>query len=147
MRRETQRNTRQRQVVLEEVKKLSSHPTAATVYEVARRRLPKISLGTVYRNLEVLAENGVIQRLDIGDVEARFDGNPERHYHVRCVRCERVDDVYDLPSDFVKGEVNRLSGYDILGFRLGFIGICPACKKQSEPGGNEVASPEKGRAR
>jgi len=59
VRRKTQRNTRQRQVVLEELRKLTSHPTAAELYEITRARLPKISLGTVYRNLEVLAENGV----------------------------------------------------------------------------------------
>ena len=128
MRRKAQRNTRQRQVVLEELKKLSSHPTAATVYEVARRRLPKISLGTVYRNLEVLAESGTIQRLDNGGSEARFDGNPERHYHVRCIHCERVDDVHDLPEDFVQEEVRSLAGYEIVGFRLEFLGVCPDCQ-------------------
>ena len=111
-----QRNTRQRQVVLGELKQLTSHPTAADLYEITRARMPKISLGTVYRNLELLAENGVIQKLDIGGSEARFDGNPERHYHVRCVRCERVDDVHDLPAEFVKRQVKHLNGYEILGF-------------------------------
>jgi len=123
-----QRNTRQRQVVLEELKKLSCHPTAAELYEIARARLPKISLGTVYRNLELLAQNGVIQKLHIGGAEARFDGNPERHYHVRCIHCERVDNVHDLPEDFVKEQVERLAGYDIVGFRLDFLGVCPECQ-------------------
>ena len=129
-----QRNTRQRQVVLEELRKLTSHPTAADLYEITRARMPKISLGTVYRNLELLAENGVIQKLEIGGSEARFDGNPERHYHVRCARCERVDDVHDLPGDFVKRPVKHLSDYEILGFRLEFIGICPECRKRWELG-------------
>jgi len=142
VRRKAQRNTRQRQVVLEELKKLTSHPTAAELYEITRARLPKISLGTVYRNLELLAQNGLIGKLEIGGSEARFDGNPERHYHVRCVRCGRVDDVHDLPGSFVKREVKHLSGYEILGFRLEFIGICPECKRRSTPGSGEVASPE-----
>ena len=123
-----QRNTRQRTVVLEELKKSSCHPTAAELYEIARARMPKISLGTVYRNLEVLAENGVIQKLEISGAEARFDGNPERHYHVRCIRCERVDDGHDLPADFVQEEVQSLAGYDIVGFRLDFLGVCPDCQ-------------------
>ena len=79
-----QRVTRQRRVILEELRKLTSHPTAPALYEVVRRRLPRISLGTVYRNLELLARAGFIQRLDLQGAEARFDGNPEHHYHVRC---------------------------------------------------------------
>ena len=129
--RKAQRNTRQRQVVLEELRKLTSHPTAAQMYEITRRLLPKISLGTVYRNLEVLAENGMIQKLNLGGAEARFDYNPERHYHVRCVRCERVDDVHDLPADFVTDDITSLGGYEIHGFHLEFIGICPECRRGS----------------
>ena len=126
--RKSQRNTRQRTVVLEELKKLSCHPTAAKLYEIARARMPNISLGTVYRNLELLAQKGVIQKLQISGAEARFDANPEQHCHVRCIRCERVDDVHDLPEDFVKGQVHSLAGYDIVGYRLDFLGICPDCR-------------------
>ncbi len=126
--RKPQRSTRQRTVVLEELKKLSCHPTAAKLHEIARARLPKISLGTVYRNLELLAQNGVIQKLDISGGEARFDGNPERHYHVRCIHCGRVDDVHNLPEGFVEGQVQNLAGYDIVGFRLDFLGVCPDCQ-------------------
>lgn len=132
--RKGQRNTRQRQVVLEELKKFTSHPTAAELYGITRARLPKISLGTVYRNLEVLAENKVIRKLAVGGGEARFDGNPAQHYHVRCVRCERLDDVPDLPPDFVKDEIKSLGGYEILGFHLEFIGVCPECRQRSALG-------------
>ena len=141
--RKSQRNTRQRTVVLEELKKLSCHPTAAELYEIARVRMPKISLGTVYRNLEVLAENGVIQKLEISGAEARFDGNPERHYHVRCIHCERVDDVHDLPEDFVKGEVRSLAGYDIVDFRLDFLGVCPDCQGGCGADGGEASPQER----
>ena len=99
----TQRNTRQRQVILEELQKLTSHPTAAGLYEIVRRRLPKISLGTVYRNLELLARTGLIQKLEFGGGEARFDGNVDRHDHVRCVRCGRVDDISAPPLDLFGG--------------------------------------------
>jgi len=127
------RNTRQRQVVLEELAKLTSHPTAAELYEIARRRLPKLSLGTVYRNLELLAADGAIQKLEISGTESRFDGNPERHHHVRCVRCGRVDDVHGLPADLVRADFRTLSGYDIIGHRLEFAGICPDCKRSATP--------------
>jgi Fur family ferric uptake transcriptional regulator len=97
---------------------------------MVRRRLPKISLGTVYRNLDLLAEAGKIQKLDLGGSEARFDAVTEAHYHVRCVRCGRVDDVPGLPADLVGHGMAKAAGYEILGHRLEFVGICPQCKTQ-----------------
>lgn len=126
--RKPQRNTLQRKVLLEELQRARSHPTAVELYEIVRRRLPKISLGTVYRNLDLLAEMGTIQKLALGGAEARFDGNPGRHYHVRCVRCDRVGDVHGLPADLVGDQLQVAGGYKILGHRLEFIGICAACQ-------------------
>jgi len=135
-----QRKTRQRQVILEELRKLTSHPTAVDLYGIVRRRLPKISLGTVYRNLELLAQMDVIQKLQISGSEARFDGNPDQHYHVRCVRCGRVDDLHSVPDDLVKGRIEELDGYEILGYRMEFFGICPACGR--EPGARDRERPQ-----
>ena len=125
-----QRNTRQRQVILEELRKLTSHPTAADLYEIVRRRLPKISLGTVYRNLELLTQTDLIQKLEISGTEARFDGNADQHDHIRCVRCGRVGDLHSVPGDRVRDGIKELDGYEILGYHLWFFGICPACRKQ-----------------
>lgn len=122
------RSTRQRRVILEELQKVTSHPTAMDLYEIARRRLPKLSLGTVYRNLELLARGGAIQKLELGNTESRFDGNPAQHHHVRCIRCGRVSDVHELPADPPLANVKSLSGYEILGCRLEFSGICPECQ-------------------
>ena len=123
-----QRNTIQRRVILDEIKRMRNHPTAAELYEVVRRRVPRISLGTVYRNLEQLAQRGVIRKLDFGGAEARFDGETERHYHVRCICCGRVDDVHDLPPGFAADRASKLSGYMIVGVRLEFVGICAECQ-------------------
>ena len=128
--RQRQRNTKQRKIILEELQKVTSHPTAVELYEMVRPRMPKISLGTVYRNLDLLAERGTIQKLAPGRTEARFDGNPDCHYHVRCVRCGRVDDLHDLPADLVGDELKEVGGYQILGHRLEFVGICPGCGSQ-----------------
>jgi Fur family transcriptional regulator, ferric uptake regulator len=122
-----QRRTPQRQVILEELQKLTSHPTAADLYAIVRSRLPKISLGTVYRNLDLLSRTGIIQKLDFGSGEARFDGNPARHDHLRCVRCGRVDDVSAVPLDLFEGAANDYRGYVVLGHRLEFFGLCPKC--------------------
>lgn len=133
-----QRNTRQRKVILEELRKLSSHPTAAGLYEIVRRRLPRISLGTVYRNLELLAGMGVIRKLELGGGEARFDGNLQAHDHVRCVRCGRVDDVESLPLDLSQARHDDLSGYRIIGHRLELLGVCPRCR--DDPRGGDARS-------
>jgi len=121
--------THQRQVILEELKKARSHPTADQVYELVRRRLPRISLGTVYRNLEVLSAQGLIQRLDWAGTQRRFDGDVENHYHVRCLACGRVDDVV-LEAAPVAAFAEALSGgteYQITGHRLELTGFCPQC--------------------
>ena len=128
--RKIQRTTPQRRVIMDALLKAGTHPTAAELYEIVRRRLPKISLGTVYRNLDVLAEAGTIEKLEISGSEARFDGTPGRHYHVRCARCGRVDDVHGLPDDLLGKDYQNLSGYEIIGHRLEFVGICPGCRRQ-----------------
>lgn len=123
------RITKQRQIILDELMAVTSHPTADEVYQMVRKRLPKISLGTVYRNLELLSTCGVIQKLDIGGTQKRFDGNATTHYHVRCIKCERVDDL-DLPADFnFENEAGKVTDFKILRHRLEFSGICPACNK------------------
>jgi Fur family ferric uptake transcriptional regulator len=122
------RNTPQRKAILEELRKATSHPTAVELYERVRGRMPKISLGTVYRNLDLLAEMGKIQKLDLAGSEARFDGNLDTHDHVRCVRCGRLDDVYGLPTGSLIHGPSQPAGYEILGHRLELLGICPRCR-------------------
>ena len=128
---EFKRNTRQRQVILEELQKATSHPTAKDLYKVVQHRLPNISLATVYRNLDFLSQKDIIQKLDTSGKEARFDCNPYRHYHVRCINCGRVDNVHDLSADILENITDKLSDYEILGHRLEFFGVCPDCKKTS----------------
>jgi Fur family ferric uptake transcriptional regulator len=121
-------------IILEEVQKVKSHPTAIEVFELVRRRLPKISLGTVYRNLERLAVAGKIKKLAIAGTEARFDGDVDQHYHVRCVSCGRIADVYSSSGHLVREELKEVEGYQILGHRLEFVGICPKCKAGGDGG-------------
>lgn len=131
----TRRNTRQRQVVLEELRKVVSHPTAVELYEMARRCLPKISIGTVYRNLELLAQMGTISKLEMGGPEARFDGDTSRHHHIRCTQCGRVADARGLRGQPSIPELTSPDGYEVLGYHLELIGVCPQCR-------NRVTSPE-----
>lgn len=125
------RMTRQRKVILEELRKVRTHPSADEVYEMVRRRLPRISLGTVYRNLEILSESGDIQKLEPGSSLKRFDGNPDAHHHIRCVRCGRIVDA-DLDVEIkINNGYKSNADFRIIGHRLEFIGICPACSNHA----------------
>jgi Fur family ferric uptake transcriptional regulator len=124
--------TRQRTVILEELKKVKTHPGADEIYTMVRKRLPRISLGTVYRNLEVLSELRVIQKFEHVGTIKRFDGTPENHYHVRCVKCGRLDDVpFEIETNLEK-KVRPYTNYSIIGHRLEFIGLCPECAKSPQ---------------
>ncbi len=121
--------TKQRQVILEELKNSASHPTADEVFLMVRQRLPRISLGTVYRNLELLSENGMIQKLDWSGRQKRYDGNFESHYHIRCLSCGRVEDVMIKPFSVVEKTFRAVSDYKIIGHRLEVLGLCATCRK------------------
>lgn len=121
------RMTRQRAVILEELRKTKSHPTADELYSIVRERLPRISLGTVYRNLDFLADSGEIRRLEAAGCTKRFDGDISWHQHVRCLRCGRIGDVMQ-PLDAPAVEGIQVEGFSaIVGSRIEFDGICVAC--------------------
>jgi Fur family ferric uptake transcriptional regulator len=126
------RMTRQRQVILEALLASHGHPTGDEVYRLARRRLSHISLGTVYRNLEVLSEAGLVRKLELGGTARRFDAKMEEHHHIRCLRCGKVDDISVEPAAGIEQEVARQSGYEVVEHRLELIGYCPQCRKLRE---------------
>ena len=121
--------TRQRKALLEAIQREDSHPTADGIYRIVRRRLPRISLGTVYRNLDLLAEQGLVQKLELGGAQRRFDGKQGRHYHVRCLGCGRVDDVRMRPLSEVERAARRATDYAITGHYLEFVGLCWECRE------------------
>lgn len=123
------RMSRQRQVILNELRSMKSHPTADEIYEAVRRQMPRISLGTVYRNLETLSESGIIQKLELGGSQKHFDGYTEDHYHIRCIKCGRLDDIQSELIPDIEGKFGEASDYQIMGHQLLLIGLCPKCKK------------------
>jgi len=122
------RLTRQRRFILEELDAPGRHPTADTIYQRVRLRIPNISLGTVYRNLEILSQAGLIRKLHIGSGQKRFDGTLSKHYHVRCVRCGRISDLPAEPFGDLEAIAGENSSFDILGHELEFEGLCEQCK-------------------
>lgn len=124
--------TRQRQVIIEELRKVDTHPTADEVYEIVRRRLPHISLATVYRNLDTLSEQGVVRKIQVAGTQMRFDGNVEPHNHVRCRVCGRVDDISALAPDIGSFAPEDTRGYAITECNLEFVGVCPQCQAEKK---------------
>ena len=126
------RLTNQRQVLMEELRKVTTHPTAGELYDMVRQRLPRIGLGTVYRNLELLSECGIIKKLETGGEQKRFDGNTGPHYHIRCNKCGRVDDIHIPRFEDLDAQAADCCNYTILGHHIEFSGICADCNASRE---------------
>ena len=119
------RMTVQRSVILDELRKLKTHPTADELYHVVRERLPRISLGTVYRNLEHLAHTKAILKLNIGGSMKRFDGCCDKHYHAICLTCGRI---FDVPAVDFPEIAPALPEFTVTGASISFEGYCAACR-------------------
>ena len=127
------RITRQRKAILDCLRGVDTHPTADEIYQMVRRRMPKVSLGTVYRNLELLCQYGEILKLELGGSQRRYDGNLKKHYHVRCVQCGRVGDIVINPTTIPETFSLKHEEFEITGHRLDFLGICSDCKRKKKP--------------
>lgn len=127
--RKLRRNTPQRQIILEELSSVTSHPTAAELFSLVRKRLPRISLGTVYRNLDILQEQGRCVRLCGSDgAEARFDGRMDPHLHFQCQHCGTLGDLdtmLPLLDDYIG---STIEGHEIAGYNLILRGRCRRCR-------------------
>lgn len=121
--------TRRRKAILDALCGVVTHPTADEVHRIVRERLPRVSLGTVYRNLEMMSERGLITKLNTAGQQMRFDGNTQPHYHVRCTECGRVDDVAVGPVDGLDEAAAKASSYRVTCHTIEFEGICPDCVK------------------
>lgn len=121
------RNTIQRELIFKAVMALACHATADEVYAAVSRQHPTISRATVYRNLNVLAEEGKIRKLAIPEGADRFDQVVEEHYHLRCERCGRVFDVEMDCQINLECHIHTMAGFVITGHDLTFRGICPEC--------------------
>ena len=141
MRTSTLKKSRQRDAILANLENRNDHPTADMIYMDIRKEIPNISLGTVYRNLSLLADLGEILRLSVSGKAERFDGITNFHYHFVCRECNQI---LDLPMDYVS-EINELAQKafpgEITGHDAFFYGICPDCvKRRKEAAAEEQES-------
>ena len=126
------KRSQQREAILDFLKGRTDHPTADAVYNGIRQENPKISLGTVYRNLALLTSMGEIQCIAAGDGREHFDGNITPHDHFRCEKCARVIDLFSPALD-----IEPVSQYPdfkgrIKGRQTIYYGLCPECLMASE---------------
>lgn len=124
--------SRQRESIKNFLKATTTHPTADMVYSTLREQYPNISLGTVYRNLNFLVENGEIIRLSCGDGSEHFDGNPIPHNHFICQQCKQVYDLVMEPIDHINLIAGANFDGEIKGHVTYFYGICKQCKEKQE---------------
>ena len=122
------RNTRQREAILSVVRRMTCHPTADEIYAEVRKEIPGISLGTVYRNLKLLAGTGEVALVADGGTHSRYDGCTDNHYHFRCDVCGRVFDVEELVDTGLDRRVAAQTGLAIRCHSLEFHGLCKDCQ-------------------
>lgn len=121
------RNTIQREIVFDAVNSLECHPTPDEVYSFINKKYPSVSRSTVYRNLNILAKDGKIQKVRLPDGADRFDFNTTAHYHIVCDKCGKVDDL-EINTGNMLSNIKNSFGYAVKGYTVVFFGTCPDCK-------------------
>ncbi len=130
----SRRNTFQKDLVRNTVYEMRRHVTANEIYEFVKGFCPTIGKGTVYRNLDILVEEGNLRKVKVSDEPNRFDLTLKNHYHVRCVNCGEISDV---DMDEILGLLEKIHdthGTDFLGYDILFKDICPKCQKKIKDG-------------
>ena len=121
--------SRQRETIREALAGVTSHPSASEIYEMVRAKIPNIRLGTVYRNLSMLADEGDILRISTGEGIERFDATTDSHSHLVCRCCGKVTDI-DIPAYELDRTAEKISGAKIESHSLIFYVTCPECAKK-----------------
>jgi Fur family transcriptional regulator, peroxide stress response regulator len=118
----------QRARILAWLRETDSHPTAAQVWEALLRELPHLSLGTVYRNLEVLVSDGVVAEVPWAGGGVRYDGNLKPHHHFICESCGKIDDLHLQAPPELARKLRRSRGRTARRIRIEFYGLCESCE-------------------
>lgn len=123
------RNTKQRQIVLQEIQKNAGHFTAEEIYDDIHKGNPHISRATVYRNLQLLADENQIRRIQMPNMSDCYERNLEDHDHLVCRVCGRLMDIGPVYAS-ADAKIGSLSDYKDVSHTFLFSGICPECQKK-----------------
>ena len=122
--------TPQRLSVYKYLLSTKEHPSAETIYKAIHVDSPTISLATVYKAVNTLVNIGLIQELNVGEGNFRYDANANIHLHIQCVKCGKVEDLDGYSLDYINNEAKEYSGYDVLYNKVYFYGVCTKRKKR-----------------
>jgi len=123
------KKTKQRAAILKTLRSTQSHPTAFWIYEQVKKEIPDISLGTVYRNLNLLRDKGEILQLDFLRPLSHFDGRAEPHYHFVCNNCRSILDLTEPVNTQLNNILANETGLKVFSHHLEFEGLCHNCQK------------------
>lgn len=126
------RMTPQRFAILAFLLETKSHPSADEIYKALENRFPSMSVATVYNNLKLFKEAGLVRELTFGDHASRFDGNTHDHYHITCVSCGKIEDFEYPGLDEVEDFAAHSTGFHPSHHRMEVYGLCPECQKKTE---------------
>ena len=124
--------SRQRELILDTLKDNVVHPSADYLYAIIKNELPNISLATVYRNLNKLAESGTIKKIEGLENSVHFDHNTHEHYHFICLNCKKIFDVTSDIAPDLNDKVSEKSGHKVVYHEITFRGICNECIRKGE---------------
>lgn len=119
------RSSKQRDAVLQVLRDSCDHPTADIIYERVKLQIPNISLGTVYRNLGQLKDEGLITIVESSDTKVHYEGNLQEHIHFLCKRCYNITDVFCTPQ--IPHELGDM-GLKVESQKTVYYGVCNACR-------------------
>ena len=122
------RKTKQRMAILEVLRRVRTHPSADWIYDEVRKKLPHISKGTIYRNLNVLEDEGVLVELNVDGMVGRYEIRQDNHYHFICEKCGRIFDLNEPIETELNVKFAKKTGFRITHHQLEFRGLCHDCQ-------------------
>jgi Fur family ferric uptake transcriptional regulator len=122
------RMTDQRKIIMEILENTNDHLSAEEIYIRAKDRQKRINFSTVYRNLNMMEEKGLVIKLDFNDGKSRYELKERHHHHIICVNCRKTYQLPTCPLDNLEEKLTRESGYKISAHKLEVYGYCPDCQ-------------------
>lgn len=123
--------TYQRQVIYEAVVSLQGHPSHEAVFEEVRKRIPSISMGTVYKNIRTFLDFGILRELGVHHGSLRVEANHRPHHHFVCTNCKTILDLPEEEFGPVQLRLRLLGGFQVEKIVVDVIGLCPKCSTEA----------------
>lgn len=124
--------THQRLVIFEEMARMHEHPTPESIYERVKKKLPSLSLATVYNNVKTFAEHGLAREVSVHHGMLRFDSNTKPHHHLVCVQCKRIEDIDEEDFEPVKLKKSLPKGFAVHRVSVEVLGLCRNCRQSKQ---------------